>query len=289
MVGKIRPSPSSRVHRARSPILLRPVLTIHYPLSTSSPAGFSQPKHPSLFTAQFSPERCGVACPTDRTVYGWVRELAAVSGRGVQAMPRIPAALAIVAIFAACIGLNVARYPEVREMAANCEPALKLTGPKRPAPAEPSAGSDSQADASGSAKPTVAYCTLEGVCYGADGKPVSSQAAAPDKAQPGPKHGLSAASTPSAAPPASPGPPVAQSEPRLIPIVRVVSAPGRPGATGTATGSDGTAPEPTGGSAKRRTVERLPRPEAASAAAPAVSAPDLPGDSIPIYPTTAVQ
>ena len=187
-------------------------------------------------------------------------------------MPRIPAALAIVATFAACIGFNVTRYPEVREMAASCGPTLKFSGSKEPAETEQPASSNSPAKASPSPKPAVAYCTLDGVCYGPDGKPVSSKAVAPGKAQSGPKYGSSAAST----------------EPPLVPIVRTVSVPTRPGGTVTATASSGTAPGPIPGTAKSKKIERLPPPDPIITT-PAVSEPDPPMDSIPIYPNTQVR
>lgn len=78
-------------------------------------------------------------------------------------MPRIPAALAVVATLAICIGLNVAWYPAVWEMAAPGPAPGKTPGPE-------TAALQPAVKAQDSAPIRAAYCTAEGVCYTADGK-----------------------------------------------------------------------------------------------------------------------
>lgn len=91
-------------------------------------------------------------------------------------MPRIPAALAVAITVALCIGFNVTRYPVVFEMvapdrlsgAADHAPLLASTSPSKPSPQQaekPAAPASVQA----------AYCTPEGDCYSADGKPLASK------------------------------------------------------------------------------------------------------------------
>jgi len=237
-------------------------------------------------------------------------------------MPRIPSALAVVAAFAACIGFNVSRYPEVREMAAVSGSALKFSGSKRPAEARQPASPDPHSPTPVSNKPAAAYCTLDGTCYGPDGQPVSSKPPAkpkpkadrnkaassaaeaegpatprgPDAVQSGGTPASGRQSTPPVEMPPAPeglaGPKKSESPPAeatLVPIVRVATAPGR---------SEGQAPRPSPspgvrgpgrGASWPQKVQRLPPPDPTGSFAPPATEPATASDSIPIYPTTAVE
>jgi hypothetical protein len=199
-------------------------------------------------------------------------------------MPRIPSALAVVAAFAACIGFNVTRYPEVREMAAVSGSSLKFSGPKRPAEAKKPAPAHSDSPTAVSNKPAAAYCTLDGTCYGPDavqsgGTPAFGQPPAPPVEWPPAPEGLAG--------PKKSQPPWA--EEALVPIVRVVTAPGRPGSQGPrswpGSGTSGPGPQTPG----LKGVERLPPVDRTDSYAPPAAEPPLATDSIPIYSTTAAQ
>jgi hypothetical protein len=237
-------------------------------------------------------------------------------------MPRIPSALAVVAAFAACIGFNVSRYPEVREMAAASGSALKFSGPKRPAEAKKPASPDPQSSTGLSNKPAAAYCTLDGTCYGPDGQPVSSKPPAkpkpkadrqkaarsaaeaegpaqprgPDAVQSGGAPAFGRQPTPPVEMPPAPegvaGPKKSESraaEEALVPIVRVGTAPGRSGSRGPrswpVSGTSGLGRETPG----LKKVERLPPPDRTESFSPPATEPATAPDSIPIYPTTAVE
>ena len=111
-------------------------------------------------------------------------------------MPRIPAAIAVVALLALCIAFNVAYYPAVRRMAPACGLSMPSLGAKEAAPA---------ASIPGSGGSPAAFCTAEGVCYDAGGKPLAGKADAGSPKKP---------SSPSPAKRAAGSPQKAESPPR---------------------------------------------------------------------------
>jgi len=192
-------------------------------------------------------------------------------------MPRIPAAIAVVAMLALCIGFNVAYYPAVRRMAPACGLSMPGFGSKEAAPAASIPGSGGPVPAS------PAFCTAGGVCYDAGGKPLPGKAKAPSRETETRRH-------------ATEGPPRktagAAGEPPLIPAIRRPFPPATPGgkpAAELASARPPAAPTPLGRHASTpKRIERLPPVEEMATAGAAAFEPALPPDSIPIYPTTQV-
>ncbi len=220
-------------------------------------------------------------------------------------MPRIPSAIAVVAMLALCIGFNVAYYPAVRRMTPACGLSLPGLGSKEAGPAASIPGSGGPHPGSGGAESaSPAFCTAGGICFDASGKRLPGKAEttreAPAQTNPVARDAVPAADNPAAPgkalagnPDAAAPPPNTATELPLIPAIR------RPLPQGTASAEGGAelasagrpaAPTPLDRQAlAAKRIERLPAVEGITAAGAEGYEPAIPPGSIPIYPTTPVR
>jgi hypothetical protein len=218
-------------------------------------------------------------------------------------MPRIPAALASLALLTLCIGFNAVRYPTVWKLAE----ASSSTGLTRaPAPvaaisanaATPSNSSDKPTP--GNAKLDGAYCTPDGKCFDAEGKPIAKPENRPGSV-PGPGNVNVAAGSQqddkTAAPPQK-APPVAVAEkppahpekPQTGPAQAPTPANTAATPINTAAKAVTAAASPSPGSTPQETPHPTPpAPSTAQTAPPVGGTPALPvSASTPLQPTKAL-